>query len=273
MWRPATCRFLVFDVGLPDDAQVGVCRVLVFDVAATHRRGACGRTVGPAWSASDFQKRLWHSGHVFTGIIAAVGTVTAIEQDTARGLTRLEIGAPGIVDDLEAGGSLAVDGVCLTRVATTTSPAGVFRTELMGETTAVTTLGALSVGDPVNLERCVPAGGRLDGHVVQGHVDGTGTVLIVDPQGGWQRIRIGIPSALAGQVARKGAIAVNGVSLTITEVNAPTEAEPWFEVGVIPATLEQTTLGRLAVGSRVNIETDVFAKYTERLLQVRDAQS
>lgn len=209
---------------------------------------------------------------MFTGIIAALGTVVALDTDLDTDLTRVVIDAGGLVDDLPPGGSLAVNGVCLTS-APAASPgrengAGLFGADLMGETMARTTLGTLRVGSRVNLERCVPADGRLDGHVVQGHVDATGTVARIEPQGEWTRLRIAVPAVLAGQIALKGSIAVDGISLTVTGVSEPRAAEHWIEVGLIPATLRATTLGSVAVGDPVNLETDVVAKYTARLLAV-----
>lgn len=202
---------------------------------------------------------------MFTGIIAGTGTVLEIAPADLPGVTRLVIDAGDLTADLPEGGSLAVSGVCLTSVDATDPR--LFTTELMGETMERTCLGALEPGSRVNLERCVPADGRLDGHVVQGHVDATGTVVAAEDEGGWRRLRVSFPAHLAGQIATKGAIAVDGVSLTVTATSAP-GAEPWFEVGLIPATLETTTLGEAGVGRVVNLETDVLAKYVARLLAV-----
>lgn len=207
---------------------------------------------------------------MFTGIVAAKGTVTAVIPEHSPGITRLCIDPAGLADDLELGGSLAVNGVCLTALADSEHPAG-FAADMMGETIERTSLGSLAVGDVVNLERCTPAGGRFDGHVVQGHVDGLGTVAVIDQQGSWTRMRIAVPDRLASQLAEKGSVAVDGVSLTITAVSQPGESA-WFEIGLIPVTLATTRLGLLAVGDRVNIETDVLAKYVERLLAVRAAE-
>ena len=211
---------------------------------------------------------------MFTGIIAVLGTVVGLDTDRDTDVTRLTIDAGDLVEDLAPGGSLAVNGVCLTSAPAGETPAesGVFVADLMGETLARTTLGTLRVGSRVNLERCVPAGGRLDGHVVQGHVDATGTVARIEPQGAWTRMRIAVPARLAGHLAEKGSVAVDGISLTVAGVSAPMAEEHWFEVGLIPATLATTTLGAADVGDPVNLETDVLAKYTARLLAVEDAE-
>ena len=141
-----------------------------------------------------------------------------------------------------------------------------FTVDVMGESLARTTIGTLKAGDAVNLERCVPAGGRLDGHVVQGHVDGVGALIEREPQTAWHRLRFSVPAGLAPYIAEKGSIAIDGVSLTVTAVSPAGEKEQWFEVGLIPATLADTGLGAKAVGAPVNLEVDVLAKYTARLL-------
>ncbi|WP_366180779.1 riboflavin synthase [Actinomyces timonensis] len=214
---------------------------------------------------------------MFTGIIAGTGTVLDLAPTDRPGVTRLVIDAGDLIADLPDGGSLAVNGVCLTAIplapAASHAAPGAFAADLMGETLQRTALGSLSAGSRVNLERCVPAGGRLDGHIVQGHVDATGTVIAVDEQGGWTLMRVAIPESLAGQVAVKGSIAVDGVSLTVTGVSPADEREPWLEVGLIPATLATTTLGEARVGALVNLETDVVAKYVARLAAVGAARS
>ncbi|WP_193095963.1 riboflavin synthase [Brevibacterium sp. FME17] len=210
---------------------------------------------------------------MFTGIIEELGTVAAIDHlDDSAVIT---IDAKGLVHDLGLGGSLAVNGVCLTSVrdesssppgAPTAEVQGPFTAEVMGETLRLTGLGALRTGDRVNLERCTPASGRFDGHVVQGHVDGCGELLSRDDYDQWSTLRIGIPNPLAPYTASKGSIALNGVSLTLTAVSEPSETSAWVEVGLIPATLSHTTFGKLATGDPVNVEVDVLAKYTARLL-------
>lgn len=196
---------------------------------------------------------------MFTGIVEEMGTVVAVER--AGEDARLRLRGPVVTDGTAVGSSIAVDGVCLT---VTDVADGAFAVDVMPETLRRSTLGGLEVGDPVNLERAVPARGRLDGHIVQGHVDGVGEILARQPGPRWDDVVIGLPPGLARYVAEKGSIAVSGVSLTVTHV-----AEDRFGVSLIPTTLAVTTLGRLAPGDRVNLEVDVVAKYVERLLDAR----
>ncbi len=208
---------------------------------------------------------------MFTGIIGAMGSVKSIET-TKNSLGEIEsavltIQAGDIVNDLEHGGSLAVNGVCLTATRTTEIATGEFVADVMGETLRRTNLGLVTPGQPVNLERCMPANGRFDGHVVQGHVDGLGTVIGVEDHESWRTVRIQIPRELAAHLTEKGSITVSGASLTVTAVSAPTADQQWFEVGLIPATLEATNLGVLTVGDTVNLETDALAKYVQRILE------
>ncbi|WP_083532530.1 riboflavin synthase [Brevibacterium epidermidis] len=207
---------------------------------------------------------------MFTGIIEGLGTVESIEYTNDSATITIDAGS--LVADLELGGSLAVNGVCLssTRRPTEQRP-GLFTAEVMGETLRLTGLGTLATGHQVNLERCTPASGRFDGHVVQGHVDGRGELLDRTDRPDWSTLRIGIPSELAPLTAIKGSIALNGVSLTLTAVSEPSASSAWVEVGLIPATLAHTTFGQMPVGAAVNIEVDVLAKYTARLLSFRTA--
>jgi riboflavin synthase len=199
---------------------------------------------------------------MFTGIIAEQGHVLSVERDGDDSAT-LRLHAPGSTVGLALGGSVAVNGVCLTATEINGTE---FSVDVMGETLVRSTIGELAPGDSVNLERCVPAGGRLDGHVVQGHVDGVGVLLEREALGNWERLRFGVPANLARYIAEKGSIAIDGVSLTVTAVSDAAAREPWFEVGLIPTTLAETGLGSKTTGSRVNLEADVLAKYTERLL-------
>jgi riboflavin synthase len=205
---------------------------------------------------------------VFTGIIEEVGQVVALERRGDSAV--LSTGATRIVDDLAHGASVAVNGVCLTVVGWTpphpgdagAAAATVIEFDVMGETLERSVIGALRPGDPVNLERAVRADARLDGHVVQGHVDGTGVVLSRTPGTGWDAVRFGLPTDLARYVAAKGSVAVDGVSLTVSGVGAD-----YIEVGLIPETLRATTLGGKVAGDPVNLEVDVLAKYVARLLE------
>jgi riboflavin synthase len=190
---------------------------------------------------------------MFTGIVEEVGLITA-----RKGL-RLEV-ACGF-GDLGIGDSIAVNGVCLTVMGL---GAGSFAAELSEETLARTSLGSLTDGSPVNLERPVPAGGRLGGHVVQGHVDGTGTVKALDPQEGSTVMWIEAPDALRRYLVEKGSVAVDGVSLTVAALQ-----EGAFSIALIPHTLTATTLSDKAPGDVVNIEVDILAKYVESLLDPR----
>jgi riboflavin synthase len=198
---------------------------------------------------------------VFTGIIEEIGEVVSL--DPRGDAAVLRVAASRIVEDLTHGASIAVDGVCLTVVGW--QPDGV-RTvidfDVMGETLKRSVVGAFGPGQNVNLERAVRADARLDGHIVQGHVDGTGVVVSRTPGDAWESVRFAIPAELARFVAEKGSIAVDGVSLTVTAVGPD-----WFEVGLIPETLRATNLGGKAAGDAVNLETDVLVKYVARLLE------
>lgn len=193
---------------------------------------------------------------MFTGIVAEVGRVTRCER-TDRG-RRMMIEAPGITEDLEVGDSVAVNGICLTAVAV--EPPG-FQMEAVAETLSRTNLGEAEEGSSVNLERPVRLGGRLDGHVVQGHVDGVGVVLRIQPEGDSRRVTLSVPEELERYLVYKGSVAVDGVALTVTGV-----ADGSFEVALIPHTLASTTLGSWKAGHKANIEVDILAKYVEKLL-------
>jgi riboflavin synthase len=215
---------------------------------------------------------------MFTGIVEELGEVVAVERlpDAAR----LTVRGPRVTAEASHGDSIAVNGVCLT---VTGSSDKTFTADVMAETLRRTGLGALGPGSPVNLERPVELGGRLGGHLVQGHADGTGEILSRTPgehgtsgQHGtsgphWDVVRIAPPPGLARYIVFKGSVTVDGVSLTVSALGPPHQdgagpPAPWFEVSLIPATLEMTTLGRLQPGSQVNLEVDVIAKYVESLL-------
>lgn len=198
---------------------------------------------------------------MFTGIIEERGEIVAVEP-AGDGL-RVTVRGPRAVSDAAQGDSIAVSGVCLTVVD---QGDDWFAADVMHQTLAVTSLGEIGPGTPVNLERALAAHTRLGGHIVQGHVDGTGTVLEVFPGEQWQVVRVSLPADLAPLVVDKGSITVDGVSLTVSAVSPATEPEQWFEVSLIPETLEVTTLGLRRAGDLVNLETDILARHVQRLL-------
>ncbi|MGY1847155.1 riboflavin synthase [Blastococcus sp. SYSU DS1021] len=206
---------------------------------------------------------------MFTGIVEEVGTLARREDQGDSAV--LSIRARTVLTDVSLGDSIAVNGVCLTvtGVQPGVDGAGVWTTDVMAETLRRSSLDAVAEGAPVNLERAVAPHTRLGGHIVQGHVDGVGEILSRTPAEHWEVVRIGLPTGLARYVVEKGSIAVDGVSLTVSAVSAATDAEPWFEVSLIPTTLRETTLGARAPGEPVNLEVDVIAKYVERLLGAR----
>ena len=198
---------------------------------------------------------------MFTGIVEEIGAVTAVAP-SGDGV-RLTVRAPKAVSDAAHGDSIAVSGVCLTVVD---RGEDWFTADVMKQTLDMSTLQGVAGGRVVNLERATAAHGRLGGHIVQGHIDGTGELLEVRPGAQWRVLRIALPSSLAPLVVDKGSIAVDGVSLTVSAVSAADAAEQWFEVSLIPETLEATTLGARVAGDRVNLETDILARHVQRLL-------
>jgi riboflavin synthase len=198
---------------------------------------------------------------VFTGIIEELGEV--VEFGATDDGARLTIRAPKAVADAGHGDSISVSGVCLTVVD---QGPDWFTADVMGVTIDMSTLGSLAAGARVNIERAMQVGDRLGGHIVQGHIDGTSTVLSVTDEGSWSILRFSLNEDLAPLVARKGSIAVHGVSLTVSAVG-----RDWFEVSLIPETLTATTLGALAVGDSVNIETDILARHVARMAEFTDA--
>lgn len=202
---------------------------------------------------------------MFTGIVEGLGRIAGVEErDDGR---RLRIRVPEAFTGLAEGASLAVNGVCLTVVSVVVSmetldDAIEVQTDLAAETLRRTTFGHLRPGDAVNLERPVPAAGRLDGHLVAGHVDGVGRVVRVRPEGEGVWLEVEAPRALERFIAEKGSVALDGVSLTVAAVSGST-----FAVALIPYTLRATTLGGLREGDQVNIEVDVLARYLDRLLE------
>ncbi|MBD7957287.1 riboflavin synthase [Microbacterium sp. Sa4CUA7] len=198
---------------------------------------------------------------MFTGIVEEQGEITAVTP-SGDGV-RLTVRAPLAVSDAAHGDSISIGGVCLTVVD---RDGDAFTADVMKQTLDMSTLGTAEVGSRVNVERAMAAHGRLGGHIVQGHIDGTGAVRQVRPGAQWRVLRIGLDASLAPLVVDKGSIAVDGVSLTVSAVSPPDAAEPWFEVSLIPETLTATTLGTLAPGDRVNLETDILARHVQRLL-------
>ena len=211
---------------------------------------------------------------MFTGLVEEFGSVVRLE--TNEDCARLTVEAPTVTQDASLGDSISVNGCCLTVAAMHGST---FTADLMAETLTRTTLGSQAPGDPVNLERALRATDRLGGHIVQGHVDATAEVLDRSHGEHWDLLRVGLPREIARYVAVKGSVALDGVSLTVVDVedaqhDAP-DASPTpgagasLSVGLIPETLRRTTLGRRRPGERVNLEVDVMAKYAERLLGAR----
>ncbi|MGA8047844.1 MAG: riboflavin synthase [Dermatophilaceae bacterium] len=198
---------------------------------------------------------------MFTGIVEELGRVAAVEHGAES--ARLTLHGPLVTEDAVHGASIAVNGVCLTVVEV---DAGEFTVDVMLETLDRSSLGSVRPGDPVNLERAMRADGRFGGHVVQGHVDGTATIVERVPGDRWEVVRCTVPDGLARYVVEKGSITVDGVSLTVASVDERT-----FTVSLIPTTLELTTLGHKRVGDTVNLEVDVLAKYVERILDAREA--
>lgn len=195
---------------------------------------------------------------MFTGIVEEIGTVVATEP--TDGGRRIEIGAAVVAADLSTGGSVAIDGACLTAVAVQD---GAFTVEAVPETMARTTLGRAEVGTRLNLERAMAATGRFDGHIVQGHVDGIGTIVEVRPEGDGRRLTVQPPDNVLGYLVEKGSVTVDGISLTVAAVDARR-----FSVALIPHTLTVTTIGERATGDVVNLEVDILAKYVQRMLEM-----
>ncbi|WP_108832816.1 riboflavin synthase [Actinomyces sp. Marseille-P3109] len=215
---------------------------------------------------------------MFTGIVEELGRIVRLE--TVENCARLTIEAPTVTQDASLGDSISVNGCCLTVAAMHGSA---FTADLMAETLTRTTLGSQAPGDPVNLERALRATDRLGGHIVQGHVDATAEVLGRQHGEHWDLLRVGLPREIAHYVAVKGSVALDGVSLTVIDVDDVNEARhdaapdvsptpgagASLSVGLIPETLRRTTLGTRRPGERVNLEVDVMAKYAERLLGAR----
>ncbi len=193
---------------------------------------------------------------MFTGIVEELGTV--VELDRGAESARLRVRGPLVTSDASLGDSIAVNGVCLTVTEVTD---GDFTADVMDETLRRTALGALESGSAVNLERPLTLASRLGGHLVQGHVDATTTVIERTPGDNWEIVRFALPPTVARYVVAKGSITIDGVSLTVAETSAES-----FSVSLIPTTLGLTTLGSKGTGESVNLEVDVIAKYVERMV-------
>ncbi len=198
---------------------------------------------------------------MFTGIITDLGRVREVER---RGDTRFVLETGYDSGDIAIGASIACSGACLTVVD---KGAGWFAVDVSAETLACTTLGDWAPGTAVNLERALKLGDELDGHLVSGHVDGVAEVLAHAPEGDSQRFTLRAPAALAGFIAVKGSVALDGVSLTVNQVEDEADGKVRFGVNIIVHTARQTSFGRLAPGARVNLEIDLLARYVQRLLQ------
>lgn len=199
---------------------------------------------------------------MFTGIIEELGEITAV--DWAPDAARVTVRGPLAVTGARHGDSISVSGVCLTVIDQTDDS---FTADVMAETLAMSTLDRVEPGRRVNLERAAQVGDRLGGHIVQGHIDGTATVLSITDGSAWRLVRLSLDPEHAALVVRKGSIAIDGVSLTVSAVGGGL-ADGWFEVSLIPETLQATTLGDRVVGDRVNIETDILARHVERMLSL-----
>lgn len=199
---------------------------------------------------------------MFTGIVEELGEVTAVED--LGDSSRFRLRGPVVTQGAKHGDSIAVNGVCLTVVE---QEGDEFTADVMAETLKRSSLGALTTGSRVNLERPMVADGRFGGHIVQGHVDGTGTIVARTPSDNWEIVKVSLPADLARYVVEKGSITVDGVSLTVVEAGPD-----HFTISLIPTTLALTTLGTKQPGDPVNLEVDVIAKYVERLLGTRGAQ-
>jgi riboflavin synthase len=203
---------------------------------------------------------------LFTGIVEDLGEVEAVDQQGDFAV--IHVRSSVVTSDARIGDSICVSGVCLTVTSligsqpeTGGAPPTGFTADVMGETLRHSSLKSLSPGTPVNLERSVRLEDRLGGHLVQGHTDGTGTIQSRVSHADWDVVRVSLPADLARYVVHKGSIAVDGISLTVSDID-----EDWFEISLIPETLKRTTLGAKQPGDEVNLEVDVIAKYVERLL-------
>lgn len=200
---------------------------------------------------------------MFTGIIQTRGEITALTE-TSPDTLAITINAPSVLSDVHRGDSIAIDGVCLTVTDFTEQT---FTADVMVQTLNLTSLGGKAPGDEVNVEPAMAASDRFGGHIVQGHVEATGTISQIEPGDQWTRMRITLPEHLAPYLIDQGSITVNGISLTVAQVSDPTATDHWFDIFLIPETLNATTLGIAATGDAVNLETDLLARHIARMIQ------
>ncbi|HJF13275.1 MAG TPA: riboflavin synthase [Enteractinococcus helveticum] len=200
---------------------------------------------------------------MFTGIIQTRGTITDIVE-TSKDTLAMTIRAPKVLAKVSRGDSIAIDGVCLTVTEFTDET---FTADVMVQTLNLTSLGTKSAGDEVNVEPAMAATDRFGGHIVQGHVEAIGSVIEIEPDDKWTRMRISLPKQLAPYLIDQGSITVNGISLTVAKVSEPDAVEHSFDIFLIPETLEATTLGIAEVGTVVNLETDLLARHIARMIQ------
>jgi riboflavin synthase len=199
---------------------------------------------------------------MFTGLIAELGSITAIEKSETSAI--FTVNAPGLISEISLGDSVAVNGVCLTATAI---EGAAFTADVMVQTLNLTSLSQIFVGSPVNLELAAQLNTRMGGHMVQGHVDGVGTVVSLTPGDKWAQFDITVPAELSKYIVNQGSICLDGISLTVGSINDETNV---LTVWLIPETLERTNLSTLLPGDLINIEVDIFAKYVERLLAKGD---
>ncbi|MFT4232408.1 MAG: riboflavin synthase [Leucobacter sp.] len=205
---------------------------------------------------------------MFTGLIEEIGEIVVVEP--VGDSLRLTVAGPLVTSDADHGDSICVSGVCLTVIDRGTDAAGrgTFSADVMQQSIRMSALGELRPGSAVNLERAVRTDTRLGGHIVQGHVDGTATLLSATEHDAWRTLRFSLSPELAPLLVDKGSVTLSGVSLTVSAIAPETEAEQWFEVSLIPETLVATTLGALRPGDRVNVETDILARHVARMLRL-----
>jgi riboflavin synthase len=199
---------------------------------------------------------------MFTGLIAELGSITAIEKSETSAV--FTINAPGLISQIAVGDSVAVNGVCLTA---TSIDGTAFTADVMVQTLSLTSLSQIFVGSPVNLELAAQLNARMGGHMVQGHIDGVATVVGLTPGDKWAQFDITVPAELSKYIVNQGSICLDGISLTVGEINDATNV---VTVWLIPETLERTNLSTLLPGDLINVEVDVLAKYVERLLSKGD---